>query len=446
MSKPVFASRALVLSFGAVTAGFVAATALAEHADVEIRDAAASIVANSSESIVQISAMRSDVRRFEVMVDDYVDEPAPTRRVKRDDVLHVRDDVLREWEVYRHLPTYADERELARTIDGALAGIDVVLSEIFDEVAAAHSARAEELLDGDLKPRVDRLDVQLAKIGEINRAQGVVLAARIDELGRRSIALAIWLDTLCVGLAVIFAALLVRADRRYRNAIQTHTEELELFSSRVAHDILGPLSSVSLAFELIARRGSLDDRSKEMCRRGQANLQRVRRLVDDLWEFARAGATPAPNARAEIATVVGDVVDDLRPVAEDAHAELRLEPLPPAWVRASDGVLSSLVANLVRNALKHMGDANERLVTVRVLDRGATARFEVQDTGPGVPLALRAAVFDPYVRGKQQTQPGLGLGLATVKRFAERHGGLVGLEAPASGGSLFWFELPKAAE
>jgi signal transduction histidine kinase len=72
--------------------------------------------------------------------------------------------------------------------------------------------------------------------------------------------------------------------------------------------------------------------------------------------------------------------------------------------------------------------------------------FEVQDTGPGIAAELSERIFQPYVRAGLPGQPGIGLGLATVKRLVEAHGGRVGVRSVVAGGSLFWFELPRAAD
>lgn len=100
--------------------------------------------------------------------------------------------------------------------------------------------------------------------------------------------------------------------------------------------------------------------------------------------------------------------------------------------------------NLAYNAIKYIGDGPVRHIEVRVLDKGASVRVEVEDTGPGLPPDLEANVFEPYVRGRATNQPGLGLGLATVKRMAESHGGSVGVRSTVGQGCTFWFELPKA--
>lgn len=73
----------------------------------------------------------------------------------------------------------------------------------------------------------------------------------------------------------------------------------------------------------------------------------------------------------------------------------------------------------------------------------ARVRFEVEDTGPGLPPGLEPLVFEPYVRG-HKTGAGIGLGLATVRRITEAHGGEVGVFANKERGCTFWFELPCA--
>jgi signal transduction histidine kinase len=108
-------------------------------------------------------------------------------------------------------------------------------------------------------------------------------------------------------------------------------------------------------------------------------------------------------------------------------------------------VLLSLLGNLLRNAIKYLGTAQIREVELRVhCSRDDRVVFEVEDTGPGIPTDLGASIFDPYVRGVHTGVPGIGLGLATVKRLVESHGGTVGVRRGEKGGALFWFELGEA--
>jgi signal transduction histidine kinase len=179
-------------------------------------------------------------------------------------------------------------------------------------------------------------------------------------------------------------------------------------------------------------------------RRGASSLARVRRIVDGLLGFARAGAAPEPGARAEVLPVVTGLVEELSPFAAEQSAALRVDAPPGYAVACTPGVLLSLLGNLMRNAVKYLGSSARREVTLKVRPRRSNVLFEVEDTGPGVPAKVVARAFEPYVRGANDKVPGIGLGLATVKRLAESHGGSVGLRANPGGGAVFWFELPGA--
>jgi signal transduction histidine kinase len=91
--------------------------------------------------------------------------------------------------------------------------------------------------------------------------------------------------------------------------------------------------------------------------------------------------------------------------------------------------------------VKYLDDVPVRRVTVRAADDGAFVRFEVEDTGAGIPADAHDEIFEPYVR-RHDGVPGLGLGLATVKRFAEACGGRVGVRSEMGRGALFWVTIP----
>ncbi len=162
-------------------------------------------------------------------------------------------------------------------------------------------------------------------------------------------------------------------------------------------------------------------------------------MVTDLLDFARAAASPPPGAQTEVAPTLRALVEDFEPVAAEAGVDLRLSSASRRRVRCATGILQSVLSNLLQNSIKHAGVEATRRVDVRAVDAGDDVRFEVEDTGPGVRPEDRDAIFEPYVR-RSDLGPGLGLGLATVKRLAESHGGRVGVlslsepaTAPCSG-------------
>jgi signal transduction histidine kinase len=114
-------------------------------------------------------------------------------------------------------------------------------------------------------------------------------------------------------------------------------------------------------------------------------------------------------------------------------------------IACSTGVYLSLVGNLLRNAIKYMGDSTTRRIVVRVRDEGTFVRTEIIDTGPGISTLSLPSLFDPYFRAAQDRgREGLGLGLATVRKLAEGHHGSAGVASEPGSGSTFWFLLPRA--
>jgi signal transduction histidine kinase len=253
-------------------------------------------------------------------------------------------------------------------------------------------------------------------------------------------------QVLCsVAIAGLAVAACARLRRHEREAV-TRQQELEWFASRVAHDIRDPLGPAMSALDSIAYdRGPVEPRRRN-AERGLQGLRRVDDLVSDLLAFARSGAPPDPAARASIRTVVAGVVHDLDVAACAARVDVQVEPLPACRVACARGVLTSVVLNLVGNAIKHLPDGwSPRVVVVAARTGDDVLRVEVTDTGAGISVDRQDRLFEPYVRG-DSARPGLGLGLATVKRLVVSHGGAVGLRSRPGGGATFWFELPIWAD
>jgi signal transduction histidine kinase len=113
-------------------------------------------------------------------------------------------------------------------------------------------------------------------------------------------------------------------------------------------------------------------------------------------------------------------------------------------VACDEGLLASAISNLVRNAITYLDGAQEKRIDVTAASAGPRVTIDVRDTGPGLPPGSESRVFEAYVRGPGVKHPGLGLGLATVKRIVETHGGAVGVESRSGSGARFWIELPRA--
>jgi signal transduction histidine kinase len=234
------------------------------------------------------------------------------------------------------------------------------------------------------------------------------------------------------------------AIRRHTRFIETRADELEQFATRVAHDLQGPLQPVALVLQSARKRLSEGDPSRGVFDCAIRSVSRLTFLIQDLLAFARAGGSPEPGMSASVRAGVDAALEEASGPATTAGIEVKGEAPADLVVACSRGVLASLLSNLVRNAVKYMGDAPVRDVIVAARRCGGRVRIEVRDTGPGLSPGAEAQVFDPYVRADRTGQPGLGLGLATVKRLTEAHGGAVGVQSSAAG-CAFWFELPEGS-
>ncbi len=256
-------------------------------------------------------------------------------------------------------------------------------------------------------------------------------------------------------LLAIFAALVglrishahARAVEELQQSAERRATELDAFATRMAHDIRNPLAAAGLMFDDIGRRSGDDQRLLRLAERGRRAIAHTAGVVEALLDFARAGARPAPGATASPADVAEEVATLMRARAGQVGADLQVRVACRARVACSAGMLSSALGNLVANALTYVEGAAERKVTVAVEGEGGDeVRITVADSGPGLPPGLDpATLFQPYVRGPQARGRGLGLGLSTVSRIVEAHGGRLGVATSAAGCS-FWFTLPRAGD
>ncbi len=445
---------ALLALFGTVVASFLSATAYSQYRAAAIDERARQIAEEVSPAIERLAAVRADVRRLQASVANYARVPTSDALDALQTVKASIQALNEDEQRYVGLRIYGRDRELwNRTIEPKLGDFRHAVHRTVDSIQFGEAEAARLESTRDLTRIADEVGSALLQGQDLNASIAHDLAVRIADTREHSAAIGWILDLLCTLTAAVGAFVVVRVHRRQAMLAHAHSqlleernEQLEEFAGRVAHDILSPLSSISMMLSTLENaKRSLSDRPAlgGMIARGARSLSRIQTVVDGLLEFARAGAHPIGGARSDVKRAIEDVVQTLASSAEQNLITLDAAPVPACAVACNPGVLTSLISNLAENAIKYMGDSPARRVTVRVLDRGPTVRVEVEDTGPGIPSELAPKIFSPYVRGTPGKQPGIGLGLATVKRMAEAHGGEVGVESALDHGSTFWFELPS---
>lgn len=441
--------KTLSLAFAAVVGSFLVTNLVVQRSSVAVGDLSEGIIYKSAPSIEHLASVRRAVLEAELLLTRFIHEPQlrPELGPSLETALTQVEQSARE---YLLLPPFPGEHSVRIGVEESWLRFDDAVHEARAAVDANGAAEASALFKREVEPLGRQTLDAVTRAIEYNAVRGREMAERIHETRRHTMWLANGLNALCGILAVAVAWLLHREARSRRALFDAHTKslearaaELEQFAGRVAHDIRNPLSAARLAAEIVVRKSS-DEVALVNVQRIIRSLSRADAITGALLDFARSGARPDPGARTEPRAAVEDLLSGFSAEAEQFGIELHSEPVPPVLVACSTGAYLSLLGNLIRNALKYMGDAPVRRVTLRVMVEGGMIRTEVRDTGPGIASEILPSLFEPYFRGQAVGADGLGLGLATVKKLAEGHGGRVGVTSERGKGSTFWFELPRA--
>jgi signal transduction histidine kinase len=446
-SASVSAAKWLVGVMVSVVFAFAFATAVTEYYERAVADRAEDIIGNAMPSVQTLSAARGDLRVLESDLERFVHAPTASRSEQRDDISSIRQNFQESLATYVSLPFFPSERELYTHVEEDLGNLDRSIEAVLaapDDQTLAH-----------LHHQIDLIDAALQRVVSFDAAQGERLGLRIQGVHGRAAVLAAFLDSASFLLALIASVLALRQLRRAARAREAEratrdlrerelaekNEALGQFAGRIAHDVLSPLGTVQLSCDFLRQTTALEPPAQRAVDRAESSVQRVKTLVDGLLTFSRAGGHPEPDVSTEVAPALADMLGELGAQANKHQIALTVSPIPTGAVACSVGVLTSIISNLVRNAIKYMNDSDDRRIMLRVKRVGARWRFEVQDTGPGIPAEDRQRIFEPYIQ-LAKGSAGIGLGLATVDRLVRAHGGSVGVASAPERGALVWFELP----
>jgi two-component system, OmpR family, sensor kinase len=207
------------------------------------------------------------------------------------------------------------------------------------------------------------------------------------------------------------------------------------FLADVAHELRTPLAAVRLQAQH-ARITRDDDARVAALKALDAGVQRAARLASQLLALARSEATSrlAEPALLRLDNLLREVLAERHPLALQKQHDLGLGPADACMVCGDADALRSLFGNLVDNALQHTPAGGRIDAQLRV--EGAIAEFTLTDSGPGIPAAMRQALFVRFVRHGQADRGGSGLGLAIVRAVVEQHAGSITLEDNPDGKGL----------
>lgn len=220
----------------------------------------------------------------------------------------------------------------------------------------------------------------------------------------------------------------------------------------VAHDLRNPLNLVKVGTGMLARAvkkandgEALDaDKVMELVGSFQIAMRRMERLVADLLDLGSVdkGELRLVRGPAEANKLVDEVMLEMQAMADERGVELAAEkPGKNLVIDCDRDRVVQVLENLIANAIKFTPKGKR--VTVRLVEAGPEARFEVADEGPGIPDEVLPHIFDTFYRAKESKGRGLGLGLSIALGLVRAHRGAIWAESEKERGATFVFTMPK---
>jgi PAS domain S-box-containing protein len=246
--------------------------------------------------------------------------------------------------------------------------------------------------------------------------------------------------------------MLARAESARREA--EHAAQVkDQFLTRMSHELRTPLNAVLGITELQLMADALTPEQRRQATIVQSNGELLLTIVNDILDFSKvsAGAVTFEQLDFDLIELIESIIDSFAPAALKQQIELAfyLERDVPTNLLGDPSRTRQILNNLLANALKFTseGEVLVHVMTAEVSEKELALRFEVRDTGIGIPPDVQSRLFQPFVQADESTSRrygGTGLGLAISAQLVHTMGGSIGLESASGKGSTFHFTLPYA--
>jgi signal transduction histidine kinase len=305
--------------------------------------------------------------------------------------------------------------------------------------------------EASVVPARDQLDSALAQFVDQERAMFERGSTDARSFATRTQQFVLFATALGLVLGSALAAMSIRrlnamfvseheATVTARRAVNSRDEVLAI----VSHDLRSPLQTINLATDTL-RDGERDRLAQTSIRAIERATTRMQELIDQLLDLAALDRGPLAIAPApcRLDELVDGVVTPAEIRAAAAGISLRVSTPGSIEVVLDRARILQVLGNLIDNAIKHTPAGGMIELSITVGEK--TLRFEVRDSGPGIPAAQLEQVFVRYWRGSTIGRGSLGLGLHICKEIVVAHGGEIGVDSEVGRGSTFWFAIPVTA-
>jgi len=226
--------------------------------------------------------------------------------------------------------------------------------------------------------------------------------------------------------------------------LEAANKELEAFSYSVSHDLRAPLRGIDGFSQALQEdyAQQLDATANDYLRRIRAATKRMGELIDDLLNLSRVTRSEMYRERVDLSKLAGDIVQDLQSQEPGRKVAIRI-----AGGLTADGdtrLLRVALQNLIGNAWKFTSKQEQAQVEFGQQRSNGDKAYFVRDNGAGFQQSYATRLFGAFQRLHAATEfPGTGIGLATVQRIIQRHGGTVWAEGAVNQGATIYFTLGR---
>src|SRR5205085_8322814 len=229
--------------------------------------------------------------------------------------------------------------------------------------------------------------------------------------------------------------------------LRAANEELEAFSYSVSHDLRAPLRHINGFSQALLEDydDKLDEEGKSYLRQVRGASQEMAQLIDDVLQLARVTRSEMRHEAVNLSELARSVVAELR--EGDPRREATVNVEDNLMAQGDERLLKVVLTNLLGNAWKFTSKRDEAEIAFGQEQKGGEAVYFVRDNGAGFDMRYASKLFGAFQRlhsGKEFE--GTGIGLATVQRIVNRHGGRVWAEGAVDKGATFYFTIADFKE
>jgi PAS domain S-box-containing protein len=224
--------------------------------------------------------------------------------------------------------------------------------------------------------------------------------------------------------------------------LEATNKEMESFSYSVSHDLRAPLRALRGFTEVLleVHAPQLDARGQDFLRRACGASVQMERLIEDLLKLAQVSRAELQMEEVNLSSLANEIAAELS--NSDSTRAVQFRIAPNCSARGDPNLVRLALDNLLRNAWKFSGKCNEARIEFGRID-GPEPAFYVRDNGAGFDTAFSKKLFGVFQRLHKTSEfPGTGVGLATVMRIINRHGGRIWATGAVNQGATFYFTLP----